>query len=60
MMFFYSQIEKTSKTGKGQEIAAAVCASTRIPKGSSRQLEFCLAWDMPLVHFGGGENKYAR
>nr|KAG5708585.1 hypothetical protein BaRGS_033006 [Batillaria attramentaria] len=55
-----STAEETPKTAKGQEIASAVCASTKVPAGSRGQLDFCLAWDMPVVQFKAAENKYTR
>lgn len=55
-----STAEATPKTAKGHEIATAVCASTIVAVGSKGQLDFCLAWDMPVVHFKAAENKYTR
>ena len=53
-------VEATPKTVKGQEIATAVCASTTVKAGGTGQLDFSLAWDMPVVQFKAGENKYSR
>ena len=37
-----------------ETIAAAVCQKLTLPPHGSTQLSFALAWDMPLVRFGGG------
>ncbi|XP_076443638.1 non-lysosomal glucosylceramidase-like isoform X2 [Babylonia areolata] len=55
-----SSTEATPKASKGQEVATAVCASTTVKCGSSGHLDFCLAWDMPVVQFKAAENKYSR
>ncbi|PVD19748.1 hypothetical protein C0Q70_20239 [Pomacea canaliculata] len=55
-----SQAEETPKTSAGQEIAVAVCAGRHIAPGTCGQLDFCLAWDMPVVQFSAAENKYTR
>ncbi|KAK7116158.1 non-lysosomal glucosylceramidase-like isoform X2 [Littorina saxatilis] len=52
--------ETTPKTPKGQELAAAVCASTKVKAKAHGQLDFCLAWDMPVIQFKAAENKYSR
>jgi len=37
-----------------ETIAAAVCQKITLPPHGSTQLSFALAWDMPIVRFGGG------
>lgn len=42
-------------------MAAAVAAKTRLLPNQKRDLEFVLAWDMPVVEFGSGKGvKYCR
>ncbi|KAL8601229.1 hypothetical protein ACOMHN_003035 [Nucella lapillus] len=55
-----STAESTPRTAKGQEVAAAVCATTVVGRGATGQLDLCLAWDMPLVRFKAGQNTYSR
>ncbi|XP_061171988.1 non-lysosomal glucosylceramidase-like [Saccostrea echinata] len=47
-------------TGKGEESAAAVCVQANVPPKQTRDLEFTLTWDMPIIHFKARENFYAR
>ena len=42
------------KSYQGQTLAAAIAAKTKVPAQQSRDLEFVLAWDMPIVEFGSG------
>lgn len=42
---------KSQCTGKGQQIACAVCARVLVPALSTKILEFSLVWDMPRIHF---------
>ncbi|KAL5005060.1 hypothetical protein ScPMuIL_018516 [Solemya velum] len=55
-----SNSEPSSETRKGEEIATAVCLQTTVPPGENPDLEFCLCWDMPLVHFRANQYTYAR
>lgn len=41
-------------------MACAVCALRTIQPGSSGSVDFCLAWDMPVIQFGHGIRKYYR
>ena len=52
--------ESSAKTIKGKEIAVAVCAKCTLKPKSKGQLDFCLSWDMPVIHFGAREQKYAK
>ena len=54
-------VEDASGGGEGgmaskekEAIAAAVCQQVTLPPHGSTELAFALAWDMPLVRFGGG------
>jgi len=44
----------------GEELGAAVCAHTVVQSKESAQLEFSLAWDMPVIHFGANEHSHLR
>jgi len=49
------------KSYPGQAFAAAIAAKTRLLPNQKRDLEFVLAWDMPVVEFGSGKGvKYCR
>ncbi|XP_065059561.1 non-lysosomal glucosylceramidase-like [Rhopilema esculentum] len=49
------------KSYPGQTLAAAVASKTRLLPHQKRDLEFVLAWDMPVVEFGSGKGvKYCR
>ena len=49
------------KSYPGQTLAAAVAAKARLLPRQKRDLEFVLAWDMPVVEFGSGKGvKYCR
>ncbi|XP_041367827.1 non-lysosomal glucosylceramidase-like [Gigantopelta aegis] len=52
--------ENSAKTKKGKEIATAVCAKCTVKPHGKGQLDFCLAWDMPVILFAAREQKYAR
>lgn len=52
---------KSKETAKNQECAAAVCCKCHVPAGSgTKQMEFCLSWDMPVVHFKSKGQSYGR
>lgn len=53
-------IAEGPKSKPEQSICAAVAATTKIPKHGTGKLEFCLAWDMPVVHFGSNRKKHYR
>ncbi|XP_019619561.1 PREDICTED: LOW QUALITY PROTEIN: non-lysosomal glucosylceramidase-like [Branchiostoma belcheri] len=50
----------TNKTVKGEALAGAVCASFKLPAGGKQDTEFALAWDMPVIKFGGSCRTYKR
>ena len=41
-------------TTAGETVAAAVSATVELEPGASRTITFSLAWDLPIVEFGGG------
>ena len=41
-------------TAAGDTVAAAVSATVELEPGASRTITFSLAWDLPIVEFGGG------
>ena len=45
---------------KGEELAVAVCAQCTVKANKTSNLEFCLTWDMPVIHFGSKQTKYCR
>ncbi|PAA73554.1 hypothetical protein BOX15_Mlig024706g1 [Macrostomum lignano] len=48
-------------TKSGEEVATAVCVSSRVPARSSvDSAKFCLAWHLPNVRFRSGEQLYTR
>lgn len=52
---------KCKATLKNQETAAAVCCQCHVPASSGiKQMEFCLSWDMPVIHFKSKGQSYAR
>ncbi len=50
----------TFEASANEDVACAVCASRCIPPGGSGSVDFCLAWDMPVIQFGHGVRKYYR
>lgn len=44
----------------GQAIGAAVAATVDLAPDATATLQFALAWDLPLVEFGGGTRWYRR
>ncbi|XP_043543049.1 non-lysosomal glucosylceramidase isoform X3 [Chiloscyllium plagiosum] len=51
---------KGKQTDKGQVIAAAIATTCIVPARKQNVVEFCLAWDMPKIHFGSREKEHAR
>ncbi|XP_072353279.1 non-lysosomal glucosylceramidase isoform X2 [Scyliorhinus torazame] len=51
---------KCKPTEKGQVTAAAIVATCIVPSKNQNVVEFCLAWDMPKIHFGSREKEHAR
>lgn len=49
-----------SRTVERRDVCSAVCCSVCVPAGGSRDLEFALAWHMPVVQFGAREVRYRR
>lgn len=45
---------------RGEELGVAVCAHTFVQSTGSAELEFSLAWDMPVIHFGANEYSHMR
>ncbi|XP_070541626.1 non-lysosomal glucosylceramidase-like, partial [Ptychodera flava] len=58
--------ELTSRSGssfqtkEGEATAAAVAAKSQVEANSSSAIEFCVAWDMPRIHFRAKEKSYCR
>lgn len=52
--------DRSAPTGKGSEIGTAVCLSSTVNPGKNRDLEFTLAWDMPVIHFRARKHRYLR
>ncbi|XP_070542370.1 non-lysosomal glucosylceramidase-like isoform X2 [Ptychodera flava] len=49
------------KTREGKATSAAVAAKCHVNGGGKTDnIEFCLAWDMPNIHFGGKSKSYSR
>jgi non-lysosomal glucosylceramidase len=44
----------------GEAIGAAVVATVELAAGERRSLRFALAWDLPVVEFGGGRQWWKR
>jgi non-lysosomal glucosylceramidase len=44
----------------GESIGAAVAATVELAAGERRSLRFALAWDLPVVEFGGGRQWWKR
>jgi non-lysosomal glucosylceramidase len=53
-------IDDSPPSEPGQAIGAAVAATVELAPGASVALQFALAWDLPLVEFGGGTCWYRR
>uniref|UniRef100_A0A8C7XR32 Non-lysosomal glucosylceramidase n=1 Tax=Oryzias sinensis TaxID=183150 RepID=A0A8C7XR32_9TELE len=47
-------------TQKGEKVAAALAVGCSVPAHGHNDVEFCLAWDMPLITFGSRERKHVR
>jgi non-lysosomal glucosylceramidase len=45
---------------EGEAIGAAVVATVEVPAGARRSVRFAMAWDFPLVEFGGGRQWWKR
>ncbi|XP_043279338.1 non-lysosomal glucosylceramidase [Venturia canescens] len=54
-----SRAEKNSEKTK-KETACAVCASTFVAAGETRDAEFSLVWDMPKIHFVDNRREWMR
>jgi non-lysosomal glucosylceramidase len=48
------------RAGPGDHLAGAVCVKTRLAPGESRTAVLSLAWDLPLIRFGGGREHWRR
>jgi non-lysosomal glucosylceramidase len=44
----------------GEAIGAAVAATVELAPGERRSLRFAIAWDLPVVEFGGGRQWWKR
>ena len=44
----------------GEALGGAVCATVRLEPGESRRIRFAIAWDLPIVEFGGGKQWWKR
>lgn len=47
-------LDDRSPTAAGDAVAVAVSATVELARGESRSVTFALAWDLPIVEFGGG------
>ncbi|XP_037116133.1 non-lysosomal glucosylceramidase-like isoform X1 [Syngnathus acus] len=47
-------------TAQGEKVAAALAASCSVSPRGRNTLEFCLAWDMPVITFGARERQHHR
>ncbi|CAG12815.1 unnamed protein product, partial [Tetraodon nigroviridis] len=47
-------------TAKGERVAAALAAGCAVSAQNRNCLEFSLAWDMPKITFGAGEQQHSR
>lgn len=45
---------------KGEEVGVAVCGLRTVKAHSMGEVEMCLTWDMPIIHFGANGKRYAR
>ncbi len=55
--------EPTEPEGKSvtpHRTGAALCATVPLESGESREIVFSLAWDIPIMRFGGGREWYRR
>jgi non-lysosomal glucosylceramidase len=48
------------RTSSGAPTGAAIAATTVLEAGARRSIRFALAWDMPVVEFGGGRRWWKR
>jgi len=44
----------------GQALGGAVAARTTLEPGEARSIRFAIAWDLPIVEFGGGRRWWKR
>ncbi len=44
----------------GDEVACAVCAQCTVEASSHGNMEFALAWHMPVIQFGSKAHKHCR
>lgn len=44
----------------GQRVAGAVCATVTLAPGERRTVPMALAWDLPIIAFGGGREHYRQ
>ncbi|XP_064607909.1 non-lysosomal glucosylceramidase-like [Liolophura sinensis] len=49
-----------NRTVKSEEVGVAVCGLRTVKAHSTGQVEMCLTWDMPIIHFGANGKRYAR
>ncbi|KAE8279198.1 Non-lysosomal glucosylceramidase [Larimichthys crocea] len=47
-------------TPKGEKVAAALAVGCSVAAQGRNTLEFCLAWDMPIITFGSREREHIR
>ena len=61
MCFFPHASDPGPASRPEQTLCAAVAATTKIaPKGGTGKMEFALAWDMPIIHFGNKNKNHYR
>jgi non-lysosomal glucosylceramidase len=44
----------------GEALGGAVCATVSLAPGEARTVRFAVAWDLPMVEFGGGRRWWKR
>uniref|UniRef100_A0A914ZLN1 Non-lysosomal glucosylceramidase n=1 Tax=Parascaris univalens TaxID=6257 RepID=A0A914ZLN1_PARUN len=52
--------QKNERSEGELDLGVAICAQFPTKCKSSAEVEFVLAWDMPVVKFGGGRRQYRR
>ncbi|EDO31657.1 predicted protein, partial [Nematostella vectensis] len=55
-----SSTEPSPPSRSDQSLCAAVAATTTVAARSRGELEFALAWDMPVIYFGNSKKRHYR
>lgn len=56
----FSRLGSSPPTPKGEKVAAALAVGCSVAAQGRNTLEFCLAWDMPIITFGSREREHIR